>query len=75
MSASRFQVTVDRINGIWAVLEIKEKGLFEFPRDLLPENTQEGQCLTFTIEHDPESQEKQRERIKSLRQRLIENRE
>ncbi len=69
----QFKVFIERIEGQWAILETLEGDSFHFPLSLLPESPIEGSCLAFTIENDPETTQKLRKKIKTIRYSLKNN--
>jgi len=71
MSQTNFSVKVERIEGIWAVLETSAADNFKFPVDLLPSDSVEGSFLNFSILIDAESGDKARADVRSLHQRLL----
>lgn len=66
------QVTVDRIEGEWAVLESPAGTTFDVPVELLPEGTAEGDVLTWGLQPDPEGTAARRERLAERFRQLTE---
>ena len=65
------KAVVDRIEGDTAVLLIgEEETRLDIPLRLLPEGTREGSHLTIAFELDKDSEEKKRQEISSLFDKL-----
>ena len=65
------KAVVDRIEGDTAVLLIgEEETRLDIPLRLLPEGTREGSHLTIAFELDKDSEEKKRQEISSLLDKL-----
>lgn len=66
------KVTVDRIEGEYAVLLIRknEKYSIDWPVIYLPKTVQEGDILTFDIEKDKEKTEDAKKRVGNLLNKL-----
>ncbi|HEY8435818.1 MAG TPA: DUF3006 domain-containing protein [Haloplasmataceae bacterium] len=60
---------VDRFEGDWAVIEYG-KETFDFPKELLPPDTQAGDVLTIQIAVDKETTEARKKQITDLFNRL-----
>jgi len=64
---------IDRFEGDYAILLIgKDEVRVDFPKELLPVGSKEGSWLNIDMELDPEGEEKQREKIKGMLDRLKE---
>lgn len=63
---------VDRFEGEWAVIEWKDKN-FNFPRELLPEEVNEGDILIFNVEVDKKETERRKKSIEDLARDLFKN--
>ena len=61
---------MDRFEGDWAVLELDGQ-VFNVPKFLLPPEAREGDALRLSLEVDPSSTRGQREKIRSLEDRLF----
>ncbi len=72
MSTDKLIAIVDRIEEKSAVLELVEsRFLFNFPLELLPENTHEGAALELSFELRPDIEEERRKKIRNLQDKLI----
>jgi hypothetical protein len=69
----KLRVVIDRIeDGRLAVLEIEGvPGDFVWPVEFLPENVHDGSILDFTIEENPKAEAAQREKVRQLREELL----
>ena len=67
------RVVIDRIEDReLAVLEIAGRaGDFLWPVDCLPPGVHDGSILEFTIEDNPEEENRQREKIRKLQEELL----
>lgn len=63
---------IDRFEGDWAVIEYGRR-TFNFPRELLPPGTKEGDVLHFSVSRDPEATNKRRQEIEKLMDLVFEN--
>ncbi|KHO63195.1 hypothetical protein THYS13_13140 [Thermoanaerobacter sp. YS13] len=61
---------IDRFEGNWAVIEYGDK-TFNFPKELLPKETKEGDVLKFDITVDKEETEKRKKAIEDLAKALF----
>jgi len=71
--ATSLVVTVDRFEGVFAVLLVRddgEKSAITFPRRFLPPGTHEGSILRLHLEEAPGEAEAARQRIEGLLARL-----
>ena len=68
----KVKVTVDRIEGDYAVLLIRpeEKEKIDWPVEFLPEDVEEGDILEFGIERNFEEKEDAEKRVEGLIERL-----
>lgn len=41
---------IDRFEGDWAVLEVEGQRMWQVPREFLPEQAKEGDCLSFSFQ-------------------------
>lgn len=59
------QLTIDRFEGKYAILESQEKTplIFNFPRSLLPKGAKEGTVINFNIDLDEKETETRRKNI------------
>ncbi|MBE3576821.1 MAG: DUF3006 domain-containing protein [Limnochordales bacterium] len=76
--ATALLVTVDRFEGSFAVLLVRddgEKSAITFPRRFLPPGTREGSILRLHLEEAPGETEAARQRIEGLLSRLTGRRE
>jgi hypothetical protein len=66
------KATIDRIEGKMAVLLMGEDGKTKvnMPLSLLPEGCKEGDILSISIERDSEANEKAKERVSELMEKL-----
>ncbi|HHY94158.1 MAG TPA: DUF3006 domain-containing protein [Firmicutes bacterium] len=62
-------LVIDRLEGEWAVLEWEGR-TFRVPRDFLPEEVKEGDCLRWQLEVDASATEARRIKIRALLRRL-----
>ena len=61
---------IDRFESDWAVIEYEEK-FFNFPKELLPKETKEGDVLKFNITVDKGKTEKRKKVIEDLAKDLF----
>lgn len=61
---------IDRFEGDWAVIEWKDK-IFNFPRELLPKEVNEGDVLIFNVDVDKSETEKRKKAIEDLAKDLF----
>jgi hypothetical protein len=61
---------VERIEGVWAILETEQGDSFQFPVNQLPKPLSEGTHLVFTIDADKKAQEMAQAKMRSLRDSL-----
>lgn len=45
---------VDRFEENWAVMENQDGTIFNFPKKMLPQDTNEGDVVVFKVEVDPQ---------------------
>lgn len=62
------QVTIDRFEGKYAVVELENRTMADMPASLVPEGAEEGDILKITI--DKEETEKRKKHIKKLMDEL-----
>ncbi|SFN51755.1 DUF3006 domain-containing protein [Proteiniclasticum ruminis] len=62
-------ITIDRLEGNFAICEMEDGKLLNLPKDFLPPGTREGSKLR--IELDLDAEEKDRDRIKSKMNNLF----
>ena len=60
------QVTIDRFESQWAVLETPDGKSLNYPRNLLPKGVKEGDVLDLNIEIDQKATEKRMNNVKGL---------
>jgi hypothetical protein len=57
---------IDRFEGSWAVLEVPDGTVFNFPRSLLPPEAKEGDVLEISLSVNEEATRERRERIRNF---------
>ena len=62
------KVTVDRFEGLYAVVETENGQMINMPRDLTPDSVQEGDVISIVV--DKEETERKRIEIQRLKDRL-----
>ena len=68
----KIEVTIDRFEGTKAVLLYGEHGLIiNWPRELLPEDLQEGDVLTINIKKDGKATQKALKQTENLLRELL----
>ena len=68
----KIKAVVDRFEGEYAILMVGDpEESVDFPKKLLPKGTKEGSWLWLDFELDPEGEEKQREKMKNLMDKLV----
>ena len=65
------QIIIDRIEGIFAVVELQDGNTIEVPIELLPENIKEGNIIEIKINND--ITEKRRKTIEEKFNSLLED--
>lgn len=63
------KLTIDRIEGEWAVCEYEKGKTVDLPAALLPEDAREGDVLRLTV--DRETTDERKARAEELRNRLF----
>lgn len=61
---------IDRFEGNWAVIEYG-RGTFNFPRDLLPADTNEGDVIDFSVVINQDETTNRRKRIEDKFKKLL----
>jgi hypothetical protein len=61
---------IDRLEGQWAVIEYERK-TFNIPKNLLPDDAQEGDVITIDISLNKEATEVKKKKIQGLMEDLF----
>lgn len=63
---------VDRFEGEWAIIEYGRQ-TFNFPREVLPPETKEGDLVRFSVAVDPQATDKRRQEVQKLMDLVFED--